>query len=211
MGRDECELVCSYYYVALVGVWETFFRDLFVFLHTTDVELFERLLERVDGKHRGQSVSIEEFDFDLCELVSKSFNFQNLDDINEAFGEFFPDGIIESACLSAIGPVYVDFEYCDAICIDHTFPNWRELLGFVFRERHHIIHNSNYRFKLPPEPGKNEAIMFLVPQIVGLIVANRFSLGITQISREGDASAALVWTPSMVRKRIWSRSDEIDG
>lgn len=74
-GENKELLAIAYrqYYIFLVSAWETFFRDVFVYIHTQDEMIAESLL----GKMKPAIDTFDDENITLPELLSKSFNFQN--------------------------------------------------------------------------------------------------------------------------------------
>ena len=64
------------YYVFLISCWETYFRDVFVYVHTKDEKMLELLFENM----KPAIDTFEKNDITFPELLSKSFNFQNIND-----------------------------------------------------------------------------------------------------------------------------------
>lgn len=62
------------YFVFLISCWETYFRDVFVFVHSVDESRITTLLSKMRTE---TSININT-EINLSELLSKSFNFQNL-------------------------------------------------------------------------------------------------------------------------------------
>lgn len=69
------------YFVFLISCWETYFRDVFVFVHSVDESRITTLLSKMRTE---TSININT-EINLSELLSKSFNFQNLNDLEEAY------------------------------------------------------------------------------------------------------------------------------
>lgn len=209
--KDEVLLVYEYYIVSMVSSWETFYRDLFIFAHTTDTDMFETLLKRIDAKKLHETMPIEEYNFNLCELTSKSFNFQNLDSINEAFLEIFPRGIINTSCLSNIGAVMFNNVGLNDFAIFHLFQQWEKTLKNTFNERHQIIHNSNYRAKLAENIELIENLMLLVPQISATLISKIYGVNALHFHINKTEKTPFFFTIEGFISTDWKPADKPDG
>lgn len=83
LETDLIEVATSQYLISLVSCWETFFRDTFVFVVSKDVNYRKEIIKLVGVKQ--EVVESLENDNLMADFLSKSFNFQNLEDIESAF------------------------------------------------------------------------------------------------------------------------------
>lgn len=61
------------YSVFLVSCWETFFRDIFVYVYSIDKKSLSKLVNKFKPFKKNDSRN----EIELAELLSESFNFQN--------------------------------------------------------------------------------------------------------------------------------------
>lgn len=174
-GSSREFLVIAYrqYYVFLVSCWETFFRDVFVYVHTQDEGLTEGLLKKMKP-------DIETFnndDISLPELLSKSFNFQNIDDLEDAYYDIWGTNFFKYICSTDIGPCGINGKISGGFVMDNLFTNWHEDIIKVFSIRHKVVHDANFRPEIDIQfIQKAEAIFLLIPQIATQLIAKKFSL-----------------------------------
>ena len=76
-------VVYRQYFVFLVSSLETFFRDIFIYIHSVDAELMDKLIEKFKITERLPNSE----ELTSIEVLSKSFNFQNLNDLESAFDQ----------------------------------------------------------------------------------------------------------------------------
>lgn len=75
---------CRQYFIFLVSCWETYFRDIFILCYTKDEILFSKLLEQFKIREKIED-ELKINNLEIIDLISKKFNFQNIDSLNEAF------------------------------------------------------------------------------------------------------------------------------
>ncbi|MBI4962708.1 MAG: hypothetical protein HY913_05465 [Desulfomonile tiedjei] len=161
------------YMVSLVTCWETFFRDVFICLCELDKTFGAKCLDMTKAKDdlgrqcRG--------DIKVSEYLSQHFNFQNEHDIEEAFAPLFEGRLLESVMSYEIPLVAVLDAVVRGFRLDGFFPHWRELVNLCFEQRHEIIHDANYRPKIPRNRmGELEALFLLVPQVFTVWLIYRY-------------------------------------
>lgn len=161
------------YFVFLVSSLETFFRDLFVYIHSIDDEMMNELLKNF--KKTNDCYTLE--DFSLIEILSKSFNFQNVNDVEVAFGQLWDNGFLDTICNSSINPCGFNGKVFQNLCINNMIPNWKSIFNEVFTTRHKVIHDANFR------PNNNiktiqtaEALFALIPQFTTFLIAKKYKL-----------------------------------
>lgn len=172
------------YLGSLVTCWETFFRDIFVFLCEVDKNFLDAASKELNSDYTatiGTGITPGEF-------LSKQFNFQNIDDIEKAF-RFLFDGepVLFSIGINSPRLVNRDKGTAGWINFNHSIPGWIDLIVELLRERHRITHNSNYRSKIKrADIQRGEAIFLFVPQILGVFVNQKYGLPTYMISVPED-------------------------
>jgi hypothetical protein len=178
------------YFVFLVSSWETFFRDFFIYIHSKNEESISDLLKKNNVKYDSTSLNT----ITLPELLSKSFNFQNLDDIELAFNTLWGSDFFEYVCNAETGYCGIHGKITRSLCINTLFPDWHHVIKTTFNVRHKVIHDANFR----PEFDihfiqKSETIFLLVPQLVAYFLIDRFNLEHMSLS-DGDVSVPCILT-----------------
>lgn len=181
--KDLIEIAYRQYYVFLVSSWETFFRDVFVYVHTMDENLTNRLLKNM----KPAVGTFDESDIALSELLSKSFNFQNIKDLEEAYDGLWGDSFLQSICSTDAGPCGVNGKIAGEFFVKKLFDNWHEVVNKTFSIRHKVVHDANYRPEVDIQfIQKAEAIFLLIPQVATHFIAEKFNLKRISFSKDGQ-------------------------
>ena len=184
-GDEKELLIIAYrqYYVFLVSCWETFFRDVFVYVYTEDEYLASRLL----GKLKPAADTFNESDIALSELLSKSFNFQNIKDLEEAYDDLWGGSFLHSICSTDVGPCGVNGQVTGGFVVKNLFNDWHEVVNRTFSIRHKVVHDANYRPKVDIQfIQKAEAVFLLIPQVATHFIAEKFNIKRVAFSKEGQ-------------------------
>lgn len=175
IGMPMLNVAYRQYYVFLISCWETFFRDVFVLVHTKEKDLLNQLVAKL--KNYEESLHLKPDDITTSELVSKCFNFQNLDDLNNAFSTLIGSDFLDYVCKQVIPSCAIKGKHTTHFSIEHLFANWRELLTYGFKVRHNVVHDANYRPEFDAQMiQKVEALFLLIPQVATYFIAIRFNL-----------------------------------
>ncbi len=179
-NRDIYNSSVSYSIISIISCWETFFRDIFVFIINTDNEVRDKLLESVDI---AMSSKIQESGT-VADYFSKLYNFQSINDIKEAFNLV----LNEKDIFQTIGGVIIPFTKNEEIykfSLNHSFPKWFDYVELMFQERHRIVHDANYRTEISlKELEKAENAFLYFPQIYAFWLNGRFNTGANIIATE---------------------------
>jgi len=146
-SEDYLNVPISQYIVSLVTCWETYFRDMFVFLSKADEQFLNDVISMNNIVVKEHEFIRE--DFSLAEFISKFFNFQNLNNTEKAFRPLF-----EGESFFIVLNHYERQFFLPNKGIIHDFSlrkidsNWYELIDNFFEIRHRIIHDANYRLKI---------------------------------------------------------------
>lgn len=194
-------LVIAYrqYYVFLISCWETFFRDVFVYVHTMDERLTDHLLEKMKP-------AIDTFDDDdiaLPELLSKSFNFQNINDLEEAYDEIWGTNFLKHICSTDIGPCGVNGQVAGGMVVDNLFNDWYNVVVKIFSIRHKVVHDTNFRPEVDIQfIQKDESVFLLIPQFATHFAAKKFRLKRIAFSN-GEHSVPYIFSVSEILSNDW--------
>jgi hypothetical protein len=172
-NHDLFQIAYRQYFVFLVSCWETFFRDMFVYVYTRDSEAMGRLLEYLKiNDHAGVSEEIT-----LSELLSKHFNFQKFSDLEMAYNSMWEDNFMKSICTTDIGPCGANGKMFKHFCIAAVFDDWHSVIERTFSTRHSVVHDANYR---PPVDlefiQRAESVFLIVPQFATHLIAKKYNL-----------------------------------
>lgn len=161
------------YFVFLVSCWETYFRDVFIYINTRNRSSLNKLLTRI--KHTEKQLETQSVT--LPELLSKSFNFQNLKDLEEAFDDLWGADFLEYVCTTQTEICGLNGKITQSFSISQLFEDWYEIIKLSFDTRHKVVHDANYRPKIDYKfIQKSEALLLMIPQLVTYFLAKRFNL-----------------------------------
>ncbi|HEJ9626556.1 TPA: hypothetical protein SMN35_000254 [Proteus mirabilis] len=161
------------YFVFLISCWETYFRDTFVYVYSRNKELISALMLKMKSDHLiNQDGGVTQ-----AELLSKSFNFQNINDIDDAFDGVWADAFLDYICSFSIEPCGINGKIASKLSIENIFEDWRNIIESAFSIRHRVVHDANFRPELNVELiSQIEALFLIVPQFVTYALSKRFNL-----------------------------------
>jgi hypothetical protein len=175
LSESQMDMVISRYVVSLVTCWETFFRDVFVFLLKRHPSISDRLRlnKKVQRSLRRapDDPAVEE------EFIANIFNFQNLDSLRDAFAPIL--GTIGKLELPARQDAFIHVKGKGWLpfSLSNLFPKWKDDLNFILQERHRIIHDANHSGTISRKDIQRiESVLFFYLQLFGIFVSNRFQL-----------------------------------
>lgn len=137
------------YIIALASCLETFYRDLLVHVLSKDSSHLESLTAKIKEKKTLLDIyKMFEEKIEFHEYVASHFNFQNVEEIENAFGVvFLPDGYLRSLEQHRHS-CYILSKSDDPI--DLALPlGWRKDYASLFRIRHKLVHDSNAPCDIP--------------------------------------------------------------
>tara|TARA_R110002167_G_scaffold365962_1_gene592230 strand:- start:1464 stop:2228 length:765 start_codon:yes stop_codon:yes gene_type:complete len=197
--RKLLEIAYRQYYVCLVSCWETFFRDVFVYVHSKDESLTSRLMESM----KPAIDTFEDDEIDLPELLSKSFNFQNINDLEEAYDKVWGTSFLKYICSTDIGPCGINGKVAGGLVMDKLIDDWYDVILKTFSIRHKVVHDANFRPEVDFEfIQKSETVFLLIPQIATHFIAEKFSLKRIALSNGVD-SVPYIFTVSELLTDDW--------
>jgi len=112
------------------------------------------------------------------ELLSKQFNFQNMDKLNEAFSELIgEDDFLKYLYNLEIPICGINGKTAHDFSIQSIFEDSEDLLNRAFTIRHKVVHDANYRpaFDIVFIQ-KVEALFLLIPQVTTHLITKEFNL-----------------------------------
>jgi hypothetical protein len=164
------KIITGLYICSLITCWETFFRDLFIFLCDTDQDIKQRLKMTLK----------EEIPFALTigEFISRKYNFQNLAHTKEAFDFIF---LRETTTLSDYftpevfeGVLHKDYSLVFKWIHEGSFMGKvNNALEKGFEIRHKVTHDANYLIEFDSNLlSEIECVFQIIPQFfIGSIAA----------------------------------------
>lgn len=146
LETDLIEVATSQYLISLVSCWETFFRDTFVFVVSKNSN-FRKEIVKLVGVKQEVVKSLERDNF-IADFLSKSFNFQNFEDIECAFSTIFKKQMFTKIGNHVFPYLCLNGQIATNFCYEEILPNYIESIKQVYEERHKITHDANYRSNL---------------------------------------------------------------
>jgi len=167
------KIITGLYICSLITCWETFFRDLFIFLCNTDVEI----------KNRLDSKLTEEIPLDLTigEYYARKFNFQNLRQNREAFDYIFQRKTIHITDYFTQdvfnGILHEDYALIFKWISKGIFKEKvNSILDKGFNIRHRVTHDANYLIDFDSKLlSQIECIFQVIPQFFTASFAKKYS------------------------------------
>ncbi|MEC0234871.1 hypothetical protein P4H71_11085 [Paenibacillus kribbensis] len=166
----------SQYIVSLVTCWETYFRDLFVFLLEMDSEFLEDVVDLNNIQLNHEELILN--NVKPSEFVSKFFNFQNFQDTEQALSPLFENKDFFKTVSEYQRPfILINKRKIGTISLSTLFNNWYETIIEFFEIRHKIVHDANYRIVVTNKfISTAESICILLPQIIGQFVSEKYNI-----------------------------------
>jgi hypothetical protein len=180
--KTVLEVASSYYLSSLVTCWETYFRDIFVFICDIDTKIGEKIKSILDEKQ----ISLEEIkkqNISIGEFMSKQYNFQDLNQITNALNFLFDEEFdnISEYVYTEIKKEHLfrNINFLIYWCKDkeNFKKNVSETLNKIFEIRHRVTHDANYRFKINSElMTKADDCIIMIPQYISGIICEKYNL-----------------------------------
>ncbi len=167
------KIATGLYICSLITCWETFFRDLFIFISNHDDKIKRRLSIEISG-----TIPLE---LTIGEYLARKYNFQNLNQTHEAFDYIFQNKTKE------LTEYFTNDIFNDAIYIENAIIfKWicegvfKEkvdiILQTAFEIRHRITHDANYIIDFNSKLlSEIECVFQMVPQFFISNIAAKYS------------------------------------
>ncbi|MBW2185876.1 MAG: hypothetical protein JRG71_05580 [Deltaproteobacteria bacterium] len=169
----DLRIACGLYICSLVTCWETFFRDLYIFLCDNDESISEMLKNDIR-----ESIPLG---LTLGEYSSRKFNFQNLNQTKESFDYIFQrktekltDYFDQDLFQGVISERYaLLFKWIQEGNLKESIDG---VLEKGFNIRHRVTHDANYLMKFDAELfAEIECVFQTVPQFLASNLAAKYS------------------------------------
>lgn len=167
------KIIAGLYVCSLITCWETFFRDLFIFLCDSDKEINDLLKEELKDEIP--------LDLTIGEFFARKYNFQNLKQTKEAFDyifqrdtitltEYFTNDVFE-------GILNRDYSLIFKWIHDGVFKeNVDRVLEKGFAIRHKVTHDANYLIDYDSKLlSEIECVFQIIPQFFVSSFAEKYS------------------------------------
>lgn len=181
------EVAISQYLISLVSCWETFFRDTFVFIASKDASFRKEIIKLVGVKQ--EVVESLERDNLMAEFLSKSFNFQNFEDLETSFSPIFKKQMFTTIGNHMFLHLGLNGQVATNYCYETILPNYIESIKQVYEERHKITHDANYRSNLGVDLiQKAESSFVVFPQLFTVWISDKMHLPLTTTNNKVEGS-----------------------
>lgn len=170
---SDLKIASSLYVCSLITCWETFFRDLFIFISNHDDLIRQRIAIGCNSENL--------VDLSIGEFVASKYNFQNLLQTREAFDFLFQKTTVKLSEYFS-NEVFGEAVFSEYIVISKWIQdgnlngNLDEALVNAFKLRHRIMHDANYLMDWDPEMlAALECVFQVVPQFFISHISEKYS------------------------------------
>jgi hypothetical protein len=171
--KDELKIFAYQYLSSIISCWETFFRDVFVFLISIDSNLKNEIIKalKVDESKIAN--------VDHGGYLASCFNFQNFEDTAMAFQTVFNKDIFEFTANDEFVSFMPKQNKECLFSLIKVFPDYRIILEQGMEHRHKMIHDANFvkgvSFNIDFIQ-KTETVFLLFPQLLARLLSDKYNL-----------------------------------
>jgi len=185
----------------LISTWGTFFRDTFVFLCSKETNIENKFIKELNiKKTKINGLSRRE----IIELISKCYNFQNLQDINSAFSIILQEDFLVNMSEYKIPYGGISGKIAKDIQLKNLDKKWKDNLEKTFDIRHKIIHDANFRPKIDIKFIQNAEVLFLlIPQIFSIEISLKYSLKHIHLQTKDGQHGPAIFTVKDILSEDW--------
>ncbi|NRT72063.1 hypothetical protein [Clostridium beijerinckii] len=191
-NKETLKIGAGLYINSLVTCWETFFRDIFIFVGEVDTQVQQKINNFILEKNISIQ-DLEKANLSISEFMSKQFNFQDLNETCVAFNflfekdkksiiEYIEEFIISDTIFSHMNYVLYWLQQKENI-VDKIF----ETLNSAFEVRHKVIHDANFKLEIRPEfMSSVEDCFIIIPQFVAIWLSEKYNQKISVYNTENN-------------------------
>ena len=178
--KQSIYIATGQYISSLVTCWETYFRDIFVYVVELDPNKKSEISDFITEK--GMSIQeLENAQLNLSDFGSKQYNFQNLKDTCTALNFLFNDSknrITEFIEGSLVDVVFTKYNFL-LYWLQEEKDISQEVYNVLeqgFEIRHAVVHDANYIYKIEPNfINVFEDCMVIYPQLISILLAKKYN------------------------------------
>lgn len=171
--KGDLKIFAFQYLSSIISCWETFFRDVFVFITSIDSYLKNEIIKAL----KVDESKLE--NVDSGGYLASCFNFQNFDDITKAFQTVFNKDIFEFTANDEFASFMPKQNKECLFSLIKVFPDYRIILEQGMEHRHRMIHDANFvkgaTFNIDFIQ-KTETVFLLFPQILARLLSDKYNL-----------------------------------
>lgn len=171
--NEEIKIYAYQYLSSIITCWETFFRDLFVYLTTIDSSLKDKTIQilKIDIN------TIKEIE--INGYLSKCFNFQNFQDIVKAFNPIFNTNVFDFTAQDKFLYFTPKQNKESLFSLKEVIPDYNTILKQGMEQRHKMIHDGNFIKNINFNSAffkKAETVFLLFPQILSRLLSDKYDI-----------------------------------
>ncbi|MEW5553116.1 hypothetical protein ABGT22_24910 [Peribacillus frigoritolerans] len=178
--KQSIYIAAGQYISSLVTCWETYFRDIFVYVVEQDPNKKSEISNFITEK--GMSTQeLENAQLNLSDYGSKQYNFQDLNDTCSALNFLLNDS--KNRITEFIEGSLVDVVFTKPNFLLYWLQEEKDIsqelytvLEQGFEIRHKVIHDANFIYKIEPHfINAFEDCIVIFPQLISIILAKKYN------------------------------------
>lgn len=191
--EEYSKMALSQHIVTLVGLCETLFRDIFICILEKEPSYINKIKNEYNLRINNNQ---DKVNLDIKDILPEFFNFQNIYDIEKVFKFIIEGNNFYHEVGELIIPLYnSNDKKIKKFSLNRSFRNWFELLDDVIKERHKIVHDSNYTttFNFTNIVSYQRTVLFF-SQILSLWIINKLRLSYVALHVEDGTEIPYIVT-----------------
>lgn len=187
--KKSLYIATGQYISSLVTCWETYFRDIFVYVVEQDPNKKMEISESIARKEMSTQ-ELESAQLDISDYGSKQYNFQDLNDTCNALNFLLNDSknrvteFIEDSLKNVVflEPNFIAYWLHEGKDIPEKLYT---ILEKGFEIRHKVIHDANFIYKVEQDfINTFEDCMVIFPQLISNLLARKYNTARFVFDRE---------------------------
>ena len=178
--KQSIYIATGQYISSLVTCWETYFRDIFVYVVEQDPNKESEISNIITEKGMS-SLELENAQLNLGDYGSKQYNFQDLNDTCKALNFLLNDN--KNRITEFIEGSLVDVVFSEPNYLLYWLQKEKDIsqelytvLEQGFEIRHKVIHDANFIYKIEPHfISAFEDCMVIFPQLISIMLAKKYN------------------------------------